>query len=252
MTSRRIFLKNGGLALVSLGFAPEFLARTAAAADARRKVLITIFQRGAVDGLNMIVPFGDRAYYKARPSIAIGQPGSGPGAVVDLDGFFGFHPAAGAARAVLPRRHARDRPRLRISRRHAFALRRAGLHGDGNARREEHDRRLAQSLPARARAPGGDAVPRRRRRAAAAALAPGSRAGARHRPDRSVRHPGRPEHRDDAVVVRERICRRGRSRAQHHQPRCVRRDSHAQEHRPGALRAGQRRRLPALRPTVRR
>ena len=92
MTSRRIFLKNGGLALVSLGFAPEFLARTAAAADARRKVLITIFQRGAVDGLNMIVPFGDRAYYKARPSIALGQPGSGPGAVVDLDGFFGFHP----------------------------------------------------------------------------------------------------------------------------------------------------------------
>ena len=80
MTSRRIFLKNGGLALVSLGFAPEFLARTAAAADARRKVLITIFQRGAVDGLNMIVPFGDRAYYKARPSIALGQPGSGPGA----------------------------------------------------------------------------------------------------------------------------------------------------------------------------
>ena len=89
MTSRRIFLKNGGLALVSLGFAPEFLARTAAAAEARRKVLITIFQRGAVDGLNMIVPFGERAYDKARPSIAIGQPGSGPGAVVDLDGFFG-------------------------------------------------------------------------------------------------------------------------------------------------------------------
>jgi uncharacterized protein (DUF1501 family) len=86
MTSRRIFLKNGGLALVSLGFAPEFLARTAAAAEARRKVLITIFQRGAVDGLNMIVPFGERAYYRARPSIAVGQPGSGPGAVLDLSG----------------------------------------------------------------------------------------------------------------------------------------------------------------------
>ena len=54
MTSRRIFLKNGGLALVSLGFAPEFLARTAAAAESRRKVLITIFQRGAVFGLNML------------------------------------------------------------------------------------------------------------------------------------------------------------------------------------------------------
>ena len=60
MISRRIFLKNGGLALVSLGFAPEFLARTVAAADSRRRVLVTVFQRGAVDGLNMIVPFGER------------------------------------------------------------------------------------------------------------------------------------------------------------------------------------------------
>src|SRR6476620_3588582 len=92
MVTRRIFLKNGGLALVSLGFAPQFLARTAAASAAPRKVLVTIFQRGAVDGLNMIVPFGDRAYYSARPSIAIGRPGSGPGAALDLDGFFGLHP----------------------------------------------------------------------------------------------------------------------------------------------------------------
>ena len=75
MYSRRIFLKNGGLALVSLGFAPAFLARTVAAAEARRKVLVTIFQRGAVDGLNMIVPFGEAAYYRARPSIAIAQAG---------------------------------------------------------------------------------------------------------------------------------------------------------------------------------
>jgi uncharacterized protein (DUF1501 family) len=92
MTSRRIFLKNGGLALVSLGFAPEFLARTAAATGTPRRVLITIFQRGAVDGLNMVVPFGERAYYSARPSIAIGRPASGPGAALDLDGFFGLHP----------------------------------------------------------------------------------------------------------------------------------------------------------------
>src|SRR6187200_3386038 len=92
MTSRRIFLKNGGLALVSLGFAPEFLARAAADAEPRKRVLITIFQRGAVDGLNKVVPFGDRSYYSARPSIAIGRPGSGPGAAVDLDGFFGLHP----------------------------------------------------------------------------------------------------------------------------------------------------------------
>ena len=62
MISRRIFLKDGGLALVSLGFAPQFLARAVAEAAPRRKVLVTIFQRGAVDGLNMIVPFGERGY----------------------------------------------------------------------------------------------------------------------------------------------------------------------------------------------
>ena len=92
MISRRIFLKNGGLALVSLGFAPTFLARTVAASDTRRKVLITISQRGAVDGLNMIVPHGERAYYQARPSLAIARPGASPDAAVDLDGFFGLHP----------------------------------------------------------------------------------------------------------------------------------------------------------------
>ncbi len=92
MLSRRVFLKNGGLALVSLGFAPAFLARTIeAAGPARRKVLIAIFQRGAVDGLNMIVPFGDREYYAARPSIAVPLPTVADGAV-DLDGFFGLHP----------------------------------------------------------------------------------------------------------------------------------------------------------------
>jgi uncharacterized protein (DUF1501 family) len=92
MFSRRVFMKNGGLALLSLGFAPAFLARTVeAAGSARRKILITIFQRGAVDGLNMIVPFGEREYYAARPSIAVPKPNGAEGAV-DLDGFFGLHP----------------------------------------------------------------------------------------------------------------------------------------------------------------
>src|SRR5262245_12665467 len=93
MISRRVFMKNGGLAFVTLGFAPPmFLARTAAAASSSRRVLITIFQRGAVDGLNMIVPFGEAAYYSARPSLAIARPGGGSDAAVDLDGFFGLHP----------------------------------------------------------------------------------------------------------------------------------------------------------------
>jgi uncharacterized protein (DUF1501 family) len=95
-TSRRVFVRNGAFALVSLGFAPSFLARTVAAVGAaRRRRLIAIFQRGAVDGLNMVVPFGDAAYYRARPSIAIARPGSADGAI-DLDGFFGLNPRLSA------------------------------------------------------------------------------------------------------------------------------------------------------------
>ncbi len=94
MLSRRVFLKNGSFALVSLGFAPSFLARTAFAAgkSARAKQLIAIFQRGAVDGLSVIVPFGEADYYRARPSIAIPRPNAGENAAIDLDGFFGFNP----------------------------------------------------------------------------------------------------------------------------------------------------------------
>ncbi len=96
MTTRRLFLKSTGMSLITLGFAPSFLARTAEAAGTRRKLLIAIFQRGAVDGLNMVVPHGDAEYYRVRPSIAIARPGTGDGAAVDLDGYFGFHPRMSA------------------------------------------------------------------------------------------------------------------------------------------------------------
>jgi uncharacterized protein (DUF1501 family) len=76
--------------MLSLGFAPAFLTRTAEAVSGR-KLLIAIFQRGAVDGLNMIVPYGEAEYYRMRPSIAIVKPGNSDGAI-DLDGFFGLHP----------------------------------------------------------------------------------------------------------------------------------------------------------------
>ncbi|MFA5909266.1 MAG: DUF1501 domain-containing protein [Vicinamibacterales bacterium] len=91
MTSRRVFLKSGAMAMVTMGFAPSFLARTAAATGTRKKLLITVFQRGAVDGLNMVVPYGEADYYRARPSIAIARPGAADGAI-DLNGFFGLHP----------------------------------------------------------------------------------------------------------------------------------------------------------------
>jgi uncharacterized protein (DUF1501 family) len=92
MLSRRVFLKNGAFAFVSLGFAPSFMARTAAAASGRSKQLIAIFQRGAVDGLSVVVPHGEAEYYHARPSIAIARPNGGDAAAIDLDGFFGFNP----------------------------------------------------------------------------------------------------------------------------------------------------------------
>lgn len=94
MVSRRVFLTDGAFALVSLGFAPSFLARTAFAAGepGRAKQLIAIFQRGAVDGLSVVVPYGETEYYRARPTIAIPRPNAGDNAALDLDGFFGFNP----------------------------------------------------------------------------------------------------------------------------------------------------------------
>jgi uncharacterized protein (DUF1501 family) len=94
MQSRRVFLKQGAFACVSLGFAPSFLARTVfAAGEVRRaKQLIAIFQRGAVDGLSVVVPFGEGEYYRTRPRIAVPQPGQGDEAAIDLDGFFAFNP----------------------------------------------------------------------------------------------------------------------------------------------------------------
>src|SRR3954464_3898390 len=104
MVSRRVLLKNGAFALVSIGFAPSFLARTAAAAAGRRsRRLVGIFQRGAVDGLSVVVPFGEREYYRARPSIAIARPGGADGAV-DLDGFFGLNPRLAPLKPLWDRR----------------------------------------------------------------------------------------------------------------------------------------------------
>src|SRR5690349_16786955 len=98
-SSRRIFLRQGAMALLSLGFAPGFVANIAAESAERRKLLIVVFQRGAVDGLNMVVPFGDGDYYRARPSIAIAKPGSTDGAI-NLDGFFGLHPRMSALKPL--------------------------------------------------------------------------------------------------------------------------------------------------------
>jgi uncharacterized protein (DUF1501 family) len=95
---RRYFLKSSGIGLASFGLmsaAPGFLHQFAAAAANRsvaskRKVLVTIFQRGAVDGLNVVVPHGEGEYYDLRRTIAIPRPGETDG-TIDLDGFFVLH-----------------------------------------------------------------------------------------------------------------------------------------------------------------
>ncbi len=94
---RRVFLKSGAVALLALGIPPGFLARAAAlqgGTAGRRKTIVFVFQRGAVDGLSMVVPFGERAYYDGRRSIAVPAPARGAdGTALDLDGFFGLHPS---------------------------------------------------------------------------------------------------------------------------------------------------------------
>jgi uncharacterized protein (DUF1501 family) len=92
--NRRTFLRCGGCTLVALAGPPRFLVRTAAAAAARGKVLVAVFQRGAVDGLSMVMPYGDPAYSPSRPTIALKPPKRGESdRALDLDGFFALHPA---------------------------------------------------------------------------------------------------------------------------------------------------------------
>src|SRR5262245_827787 len=93
--SRRYFLKSTGLAMASFAAAPSFLVRTAmaqgtasAASNKDRPILIAVFQRGAADGISMVVPFGDKSYASARPQIAVPAPRNGDAAAaLDLDGF---------------------------------------------------------------------------------------------------------------------------------------------------------------------
>src|SRR2546422_1701330 len=94
MPTRRTFLKAGGCALVAYAAAPRFLLRTARAAESNGKVLVAVFQRGAVDGLSMVMPHGDAGYAVGRPSIGLQPPKrSDTDRAINLDGFFALHPA---------------------------------------------------------------------------------------------------------------------------------------------------------------
>ena len=109
MNTRRVFLKNSALAIFGVGAIPSWLSRSVYAGDVhgkrRKKILVAIFQRGAVDGLNMVVPFGEPRYYQLRPSIAIPRPDGTPASAVDLDGFFGLHPSLASLKPMFDARH---------------------------------------------------------------------------------------------------------------------------------------------------
>src|SRR5437763_6100662 len=113
-TTRRVFLRRGGLALVSVGvlpgLGPLFIRRAAYAEgenNCGRKILVCIFQRGAADGLSMLVPRGDWIYYKHRPPVpgGIALPEAGDAAAIDLDGFFALHPALAALKPIYQAGH---------------------------------------------------------------------------------------------------------------------------------------------------
>lgn len=105
MTNRRAFIKGGGLALfgIGLGGIPGFLAEAVACTVnaplfKKKKILVCIFQRGAMDGLMAVTPFNDTFLKEARPKLFIsaarGNANSKP--LIDLDGNYGLHPAMGA------------------------------------------------------------------------------------------------------------------------------------------------------------
>ncbi len=100
--TRRVFLTSGAMAVVGMAAVPEFLTRAAMAAHTAQshKRLVVIFQRGAADGLNIVVPHAEAAYYTMRPTIAIPKRD-----VIELDGFFGLHPGMSALKPLWDAKH---------------------------------------------------------------------------------------------------------------------------------------------------
>ena len=112
MQSRRLFLKSAGVAAASFGVVPSFLLRTAYAQNPAgstgqdRPILIAIFQRGAADGVSMVVPYGDPNYASVRPQIAIPSPQRGNAETcLELDGFFGLHPSLASLKPIYDSGH---------------------------------------------------------------------------------------------------------------------------------------------------
>ncbi len=97
------------MALVGTAVVPSFLTRAVFGADrlpgTKGKRLVVLFQRGAADGLNIVVPHGEQAYYAMRPGIAIPRPQNGKDSAIDLDGFFGLHPSMTSFKPLFDQGH---------------------------------------------------------------------------------------------------------------------------------------------------
>ncbi len=125
--NRRFFLKSGSIALASVGMslsAPSFFERIVlgnSSAGGKRKTLIAIFQRGAVDGLNVVVPFGESNYYELRPSIAIPKPGKDESADQSRR-LLRFASLDERVQAIVGLEAPRDHSRVRLTRQHALTL----------------------------------------------------------------------------------------------------------------------------------
>src|SRR2546423_2760223 len=110
-TAGRILRRASAWAMVGTGAAPVWLQRALHAQDApgrRKKVLVAIFQRGAADGLNIVVPHAEQRYYELRPTIGIPRPAANSGSedsVIDLDGFFGLNPALAPLKPLYDQNH---------------------------------------------------------------------------------------------------------------------------------------------------
>lgn len=105
--NRRVFVKSSGLSLLGLSALPPFLQRLALSnPSVNKKILVTVFQRGAADGLNVVAPFGEPLYYSLRPSIAVPPPSArDKECLIDLDGFFGLHPSLRTLHSLYEQKH---------------------------------------------------------------------------------------------------------------------------------------------------
>ena len=148
MVSRKAFIKASGLALFGLGVGgvPNFVTRAAASEKIkmlyqRKKVLVCIFQRGAMDGLMAVTPFTDAYLKEARPDLFIAAAKSNKPSLIDLDGRFGLHPSMSVFESLF--REKRLAIVHGIAEYHAISFRCAGLYGIRHTFQQRNGERMA-------------------------------------------------------------------------------------------------------------